>query len=526
MRPFARSLPVALPALTLAVALGASSSEAHAALFTVTNYGDHPDLTPGDGICVTAFGFCSLRAAIMESNALAGADTIDIPAGMGMISLYTVGTMENAAATGDLDISDTLTIVGNGVVIDGQGSDRIFHVLNFVTADISGVTIQNGWGGSVGGGIYNQGDLTLSDCTLTDNHATDQGGAIKNITAGSLVMSDCELFLNSADQGGAIYSNTDLDITDSSLYLNDADLYGGALYTSGTGVTTLTTTYFGDNVAGERGGGIAAISSVDLDRCTVEQNWSGIYGGGLYMYTDSAVVDAFKTDFVGNSAGEGGGIYNFWGDLTLRRVGVWNNSATTNGGGINNQGLLVALRGAIYDNTATAGAGIYNYWTNADLELRNMTVSGNDATASGGGLYVHSSSVAELDNVTITDNTGTSGGLQGSGTTTMNNTILGGNLDLGGAPSDCAGSLTSDGHNLIEDTVSCTIGGPATNDVYGVGPGLNALAFNGGRTPTHSVQAGSAARNAGDNATCMPVDQRGVLRPLGGTCEIGSYERN
>jgi hypothetical protein len=139
---------------------------------------------------------------------------------------------------------------------------------------------------------------------------------------------------------------------------------------------------------------------------------------------------------------------------------------------------------------------------------------------------VLSSSVAELDNVTITDNTGISGGLQGAGTTTMNNTILGDNHDLGGAPSDCVGSVTSEGHNLIEDTAGCTIGGPATNDIYGLAPGLNALALNGGRTPTHAVQSGSAARNAGDNATCMPVDQRGVARPLGGTCEIGSYETN
>lgn len=74
--------------------------------------------------------------------------------------------------------------------------------------------------------------------------------------------------------------------------------------------------------------------------------------------------------------------------------------------------------------------------------------------------------------------------------------------------------------------MGCTIAGPATADVYGVSPGLNPLASNGGRTQTHSVQAGSAARNAGDNATCQAVDQRGTGRPLGGICDIGAYERN
>jgi len=520
-----RSLALVLPALAFAATLVGSGSEAHAANFIVTNTGDLPDITPGDGTCVTVSGFCSLRAAVMEANAFAGADTITVPAGTGPISLSTLGTGTNTAATGDLDISERLTIVGNGVAIDGLNDDRIFHVLSSITADISGVTLTNGWG-LVGGAIYNQGYLTLSDSTLADNVATGEGGAINNISPGSLVMTSCELYGNEADSGGAIYSVTDLSIDDSSIIQNEAARYGGGMYVVGSADTEITDSYVGENIAGERGGGIATLSPVNLVDSTVEWNTAGTFGGGLYMYTGNAVVDAFRTDFASNFADEGAGIYNFWGDLTLRRVGVFANHATTMGGGINNQGTLTARRGAIHDNSATAGAGIYNFWNNADLTLKNMTVSGNDATGNAGGLYVHTNSVAALNNVTITNNTGTSGGLDSSGTTTMSNTILGGNFDLVGGASDCVGSMTSDGYNLVEDTMGCTISGPATADIYGVAPGLNPLASNGGPTQTHSVRAGSAARSGGDNATCQPVDQRGAGRPLGGICDIGAYERN
>ena len=45
--------------------------------FTVTNTTDDSDTSAGDGVCTTGvIGQCSLRAAIQEANALAGADDI------------------------------------------------------------------------------------------------------------------------------------------------------------------------------------------------------------------------------------------------------------------------------------------------------------------------------------------------------------------------------------------------------------------------------------------------------------------
>ena len=57
------------------------------ATFTVDSTADAVDANPGDGVCDDGLGNGTLRAAIMEANALAGADTIDIPAGIYTLTL-------------------------------------------------------------------------------------------------------------------------------------------------------------------------------------------------------------------------------------------------------------------------------------------------------------------------------------------------------------------------------------------------------------------------------------------------------
>ena len=54
---------------------------AQVAVFTVNIASDGSDANPGDGVCETApgNGICVLRAAIQETNALAGDDTIILP---------------------------------------------------------------------------------------------------------------------------------------------------------------------------------------------------------------------------------------------------------------------------------------------------------------------------------------------------------------------------------------------------------------------------------------------------------------
>ena len=162
-----------------------------AATFTVDTTADVVDALPGDGACATSTGACSLRAAVQESRALAGGDTIILPSGLYVLTI--AGAGNNSATSGDLDISEELTILGAGArttIIDGNRLDRVFDVRNPVPVIISGVTIRNGAvpGLGDGGGIATvNGPLTLTDVALVGNSAGRNGGAIF-ISGGSTVL--------------------------------------------------------------------------------------------------------------------------------------------------------------------------------------------------------------------------------------------------------------------------------------------------------------------------------------------------
>src|ERR1051325_5092505 len=74
-------------ALTALCLPGPQQPRAHAATtFTVNTTTDGPDSNPADNVCNDGGGGCSLRAAIMQANATAGTDTINVPV-VGTINL-------------------------------------------------------------------------------------------------------------------------------------------------------------------------------------------------------------------------------------------------------------------------------------------------------------------------------------------------------------------------------------------------------------------------------------------------------
>ena len=96
------------------VALLGPTGQAQAGAFIVDSTADAVDAHPGDGVCDDGTGSCTLRAAIMEANSLAGLDTIALPAGL---YLFAIAGNEGAAAAGDLDVTSGITIVGAIVVV-------------------------------------------------------------------------------------------------------------------------------------------------------------------------------------------------------------------------------------------------------------------------------------------------------------------------------------------------------------------------------------------------------------------------
>src|SRR5579859_6437048 len=146
--------------------------------FTVNSPLDRIDDNVGDGICHTASGTCTLRAAVMEADvasSTAGA-TIILPAGI--YSLTIPAAVPDGPENGDLNLiagNPMISIVGAGAastIIDANQNDRVLSVQKGRTASLSGVTLR---GGSLvndyGGGINNNGILALDRVTVSGNDA-------------------------------------------------------------------------------------------------------------------------------------------------------------------------------------------------------------------------------------------------------------------------------------------------------------------------------------------------------------------
>ena len=454
------------------------------ASFTVTSTADAADASPGDGVCDDGTGSCTLRAAIMEANAVPGADAITLPSGS--YALATAGTGEDEAATGDLDITDDLTIEGAGAattIIDGGGFDRVFHILADSTVAISGVAVQNG-NATVGGGIRNFGTLTVANSSLINNNAVSNGGGIDNTA--TVTLTDTLVSGNTADSAGGIVNR---------------------------GKMTLNNTIVSGNTAADVAGGMFNVGTLDLTNGTVSDNAAAEDGGGIH---NKGTMTVINVTISGNTASVGGGIHNE-GTLALSDSSVNDNQAS-HAGGINNRATLTVNKSVISNNSSDGeGGGIYS---GGALTIANSTVSGNTA-GFGGGIYSNSNK-SEVISTTVSNNTaGVGGGLFSSGVgsagLTVTNTIIA-NSPSGG---DCSGSFTSLGHNLDSDS-TCNL--TETTDLPGVDPLLGPLARNGGPTSTHALMIGSPAIDAGDDAVAPPTDQRGASRPQGSTIDIGAYE--
>ena len=450
---------------------------AQAATFTVTKTAD-----TADGTCD---GDCSLREAIIAANAAGGPDDITLPAGTYTLSI--AGAGEDAAATGDLDITDDLTLAGAGAAtttVDAAGLDRVFDVMGPITVEIRQITVTGGVTdpdtSRNGGGIQNSdATLTVEDVVITGNATGNfngaSGGGLVNVDSGVVTINSSTIDNNTApntNNTGAGVANTE------------------------SGVMTINDSTISNNTALQDGGGVfnANVGFLTINNSVISGN-QGRFGGG-FSHGNGATAIINDSTITGNQAIDGGGVENDQGTtITINRTTIAGNTATGEGGGVFvSQGGIVAITNStISGNSATFGGGIQHEGRET-VTVTNSTISGNSATSNSGGI----------------NNTG-------DGTVTLTNTIVANN-SVGG---DCVGTITSSGNNLDSDG-TCGLG--AAGDISNTDPKLGALADNGGPTQTHALLSDSPAIDAADNAACPATDQRGVTRPQGPTCDIGAYE--
>lgn len=142
--------------LAFLIGLGLALSACHqnGTLFAVDVTTDSVDATPGDGLCADSLGFCSLRAAVMEANALPGVEEIALVDG----ATYTLSIegREDAAAAGDLDFLEAVVVTGEATIEAATPTiGRILHVshpsglVEIDGPDLTGGTSEPGGGAAV-----------------------------------------------------------------------------------------------------------------------------------------------------------------------------------------------------------------------------------------------------------------------------------------------------------------------------------------------------------------------------------------
>jgi hypothetical protein len=305
-----------------------SAQSTHAApagtTFTVNVQTDGTDALP-DTVCETAQGngICTLRAAIMESNAQPGVDIVQLPAGLFVLSLQ--GADEDNGFTGDLDVTDSAILkhAGGGVsTIDGNGIDRVLETHVGVTLELSGMTITGG-DQSPGAGILNHGTLWVTSVLFRMNPAAPVGSspALYNQSNGTVHLERSTFEFN---PGGAISNFAVMMLKESSIRHNSRFSAGGGILNAGS--MTIETSTISDNDAwDDDGGGIANNGHLSVYNSTVSQNRAGGGGGGI-RNSDNGTVNLHNVTVTRNSAdhnhsggGDGGGIFNAaLGTFTLR----------------------------------------------------------------------------------------------------------------------------------------------------------------------------------------------------------------
>jgi hypothetical protein len=493
------------------------AGSASAATFPVSNLND-----AGPG---------TLRQAVADANAAAGADTIVFQAGLsGTITL----------TSGEIPINDDLTINGPGsgvLSVSGNNASRIFNVtppaLAFRTVAINNLAVRNGnalAGGGILAGINTR--LSLDRVLVTGNTAQQDGGGVGSY--GHLSITNSTITGNTALRNGGGVASGPVYLSYDTISGNHGGVLGGGVHvftaigdllplpTTNAPLVTLRHTVVSNNTAGEQTGNVGE-------------------GGGAYIQfnpdeysslTQNTTIAAISDSVIANNVAEPN-------DAAGAPLAGTNANDHGRGGGLQLSivGARVSVqRTTISGNTAAQGGGVAVLAT-SQATFENVTIANNVArspiqAASGGG--ISGGYVMTIAEATITGNSATNGPGGIGSSAVLTNSIVANNTSTSGTSPDISSGTTAN-YTLIKTPGTATING--ANNIIGQDPQLGALAANGStvvagapgstQTPlTERPAAASPAVNAGDPAFAPPpsTDERNMPRVAGGRIDMGAVE--
>lgn len=305
MTRWIQTRPAALAALTLAALILAPPPPAAASVFLVTTTDDTLD-----GACDV---HCSLREAVAAANASPGLDVI--PLEPGLYRLTREGADEDANQSGDLDVTDDLVILGSGAgqtFLHGAQLDRVIHVAPGARLEAQSLGVQGGEAPGAGGGILNEGELSLTRVLVSSNDAVGSGGGIHSAPRAVLEMAQSAVTDNqSTDPGAGIFGGREgtMRLTNVTISTNRSQAdFGGGVFAGADLDATLRNVTIVHNRAVRRGGGIHGEGTALI-------NSQGARFANSILASNAAAEDADCSGHVGslgwNLLGIGAGCASF-----------------------------------------------------------------------------------------------------------------------------------------------------------------------------------------------------------------------
>ncbi len=357
----------------------------------------------------------------------------------------------------------------NPSTLDAAQAGRVLYITGAIDVAIQNLRLTGG-GATAGGGVYNNAARTTISNTLIHSNSAASGGGMWNQSAGRVLIEASTVASNTANAGGGL--------------LNEA--------------------------AGQ----------VTFDASAVAANMAAASGGGIYNTDSGSAVTLTNGSWAqANSAIVGAGLWNgFAGQVTLDASAVASNTASNIGGGINNTGgAITVTRGSLLGNSAANGGGIYQFAPSPG-RIVNALFSRNAATFNGAAIYVLDAGPLSLIHTSIVSPTAPAGATNAvyvfAGTVRLTNTLIATHT-IGIAR---AGGSVGDWNTLFADVAT-----PYSGVVTSVDGITGTAGFVNPAADDYHLGAGSGAINAGIVAG-VAVDIDGQARPQGGGFDIGYDE--
>ena len=469
------------------------------------------------------------------------------------------------------NIAANETILSGDIGTTGVTSDNTYHVIiapfefgDLFSIELDGFTIVNGnnagssgyitvngrqlYRSSGAGAYFPYCSRTITNCHFENNIAGGVAGALYAYGSGLNLssISNCSFLMNHAFHGGAIYGGGGLtEFTDCVIDQNEADSLGGGLYLGGEFI--LSYSNITNNHAGARGGGLYGDFVFPLgkvEHCRFENNTADVYGGGILTYYGNYEFNG--NTLINNTSTNGGGLYCWDGDITVRdNLFQSNVSDTYSGGGAfftQNDHVLVE-RNYFVSNTGKTGGGLGASGTTTLIQ-NNVFLSNYAGYYGGGVIFLSGTNV--LTNNTFVDNGAPAygGGLYTlNGTNLMRNNIFwknkyGSHTNVAGADYRNYQATNTFKYNDMQfpsaiystdATGNYHLGTGASGNLFGVDPqfmdmtdidGADGILRN--EDDGLAIPTGSPMKNAGDTTSAPSDDIRALTRE--GKPDIGAYE--